>query len=228
MGVESSQKRKMSFQRWTHGVRFALPIVVGYVPIGFAFGVLADKAGLSHSNTMLMSLLVYAGSSQLIAIGLFEAQAPAFSIIFTTFVVNLRHLLLSAAISPFLQGWRRSEIAAFAFELTDETFAIHSLRIASDKQSKAEAFGINMTAQVGWVFGTWLGLMAGQYLSNIEPLALDYALPAMFLALIVLQIKDRIHIVVALLSGAVSVGLFLGGFNPWNVILATLLGTTWE
>jgi 4-azaleucine resistance transporter AzlC len=219
-------KDESSWRDWARGVAIAAPIVVGYLPIGFAFGVLADKAGLSHANTMLLSLLVYAGSSQLIAVGLFEAQVPALSIILTTFMVNLRHLLMSAALSPYLRGWRRSEIAAFAYQLTDETFAIHSTRFPGNERPGGEIFGINITAQVGWLVGTWLGIVAGRFVAEVEPLALDYALPAMFLALLVLQIKDREHVFVALLSGILSVVFYLFGVNQWNVVLATFLGAT--
>jgi 4-azaleucine resistance transporter AzlC len=80
--------------------RQTLPIILGYVPVGFAYGVLAQKSGLSGINTLLMSLLVYAGSAQLIAVGLFAAGAAPLAIVATTFVVNLRHLLMSAPWRP--------------------------------------------------------------------------------------------------------------------------------
>jgi 4-azaleucine resistance transporter AzlC len=199
---------------------------VGYIPIGLAFGVLAIKAGLSPANTMLLSLLVYAGSSQLIAVGLFESHTLAAAIILTTFVVNLRHLLMSAAISPYFRDWRKAEIAAFAYQLTDETFAIHSLRLAAESRPKSEVFGINMTTQVGWLFGTWLGITAGQFVGDVEALALDYTLPAMFVALLVIQIKERAHVFIAMLSGILSVTLLMKGVGQWNIILATLSGAT--
>jgi len=213
-------------QRWVQGATLALPIVVGYIPIGVAFGVLAIKAGLSPANTMFLSLIVYAGSSQLIAVGLFQAHAPAIAIILTTFVVNLRHMLMSAAISPHLKGWKKSEIASFAFQLTDETFALHSARFSAGPRSKAEIFGLNVTTQAGWLLGTWLGLTAGKFVGDAETLAMDYALPAMFLALLVLQIKDRSHGFIALLTGVLSVVFLMGGVGQWYVILATLTGAT--
>lgn len=200
--------------------------MLGYVPIGLAFGVLAQKAGISILNTLLMSLLVYAGSSQLIAVGLFASGVPAMSVILTTFVVNLRHVLLSAALSPYLKGWRKWEIAAFAYELTDESFAVHSVRFASGMPSKAEVLATNATAQVAWIFGTWLGIVVGQSITDVKPLALDYVLPAMFIALLVLQIKDRVQVGVALATGVLSVGLLLMGAGQWNVIAATLVGAT--
>jgi len=170
---------------WLRGVMRAGPIVLGYIPIGLTFGVLAQKAGLSNVNTLAMSLLVYAGSSQLIAVGLFTANASIPSIILTTFVVNLRHLLLSAALTPHLKRWRKSELAAFAYQLTDETFAVHSAQFSSDAPSKSEVFATNLTAQAGWVTGTWLGVTLGHLITDIQPFGLDYVLPAMFIALLV-------------------------------------------
>jgi 4-azaleucine resistance transporter AzlC len=173
-----------------------------------------------------MSLIVFAGSAQLIAVGLLEAGVPALSIILTTFVVNLRHLLMSAALSPHLKHWRKLELAAFAFELTDETFALHSLRFAAAPARKLDTFVINGVAQGAWVLGSWLGVVAGQLIQDVRPLALDYALPAMFIALLVMQLKDRIYLGVAILAGALSVGLQQIGFDQWNVIAATLAAAT--
>jgi 4-azaleucine resistance transporter AzlC len=173
-----------------------------------------------------MSLLVYAGSSQLIAVGLFEAGVPAVTIILTTFVVNLRHLLMSAALAPFLRRWRRAEQAAFAYELTDESFALLKTRLQTTQLPKAEFFGVNMTMQIGWLVGTWLGIVAGQLVQDVELLALDYALPAMFVALLVLQIKERTAVAVAVFSAGFSVGMVRLGLTQWNIILATLLGAT--
>ena len=81
-------------------------------------------------NTVLMSILVYAGSSQLIAVAMFGAGMGPLSIIATTFVVNLRHMLMSASLAPNLRKWSKWELAAFAYEITDESFAIHSTRFA--------------------------------------------------------------------------------------------------
>ncbi len=114
---------------WAEGLRLAFPVVVGYIPVGFAFGVLAQKFGLSTFNALAMSVLVYAGSSQYIAIGLLAASAPWLSVVFTTFVVNLRMMLMSAALSPFLHGWSKPELALFAQQLTDETFAVHATQL---------------------------------------------------------------------------------------------------
>ena len=205
------------------GAQKALPIVFGYIPIGFAYGVLAQKAGISTFNTILMSVVVFAGSSQLIAVEFFALGLSASSILLTTFIVNLRHMLMSAALSPYLRNWKKRELVAFAHELTDETFALHAARMSAGKVSKIETFAINLTAQVSWILGTALGVIIGQQISEIEPFALDYALPAMFMALLVIQVKGRKDVVVGVLSGLLSVGLLLLGFEQWHVIIATVI-----
>lgn len=209
---------------WLRGVIAASPIVLGYLPVGFAFGVLAQKAGLSALNTLLMSLIVYAGSAQLIAVGLISTGIAPISLILTTFIVNLRHMLMSAAVFPFVDQWPKRALAGFAFELTDETFALHSTRFENGRADKEEVFAINITSHVAWILGTGMGVATGRLVVNIEPLALDYVLPAMFIALLVMQTKKHTHIWAALLSGTASVGLLTLGFSQSHVIIATIIG----
>jgi len=224
--VIKNRRLEVRSKGWLRGVSRAVPIALGYVPIGFAYGVLAQKAGLSTFNTLAMSIFVYAGSSQLIAVGLFVAEVAPLSIILTTFIVNLRHMLMASALAPYLSGWRKFELAAFAYELTDETFAIHAVEFPKGEPDKANAFGVNLTAQVSWVFGSWLGVVAGSLITDVKPFALDYALPAMFIALLVMQIRGSIQIAVALATGVLAVGLLLAGMSQWYVIVATVMGAT--
>ncbi len=218
--------QRTAHRPWINGVVRTLPVMLGYVAIGFAFGVLSQKSGLAWFNTLALSIIVYAGSAQLIAVGLFAAGVAPVSIVLTTFIVNLRHLLLSAALSPYLRGWRKRELAFFAYELTDESFAVHAAQFVTGAWSKAEVFATNITAQVSWVAGTVLGIVAGGLIGDVRPLALDYALPALFIALLVLQITDRLQIAVAVLSGLLALTLVLAGVDQWNVIIATLVSAT--
>jgi 4-azaleucine resistance transporter AzlC len=204
----------------------ALPVVMGYLPIGFAYGVLAINEGLTPFETIAMSVVVYAGSAQLMAVSLFQAGINPFSIIATTFVVNLRHLLFSASLAPYLERWQKCQVAAFCYELTDESFGVHSLRFERGESAAPQALAINLTCQLAWVAGTVLGVVAGGLITDVKPYALDYALPAMFIALLILQIKNKLHLVVALTGGLLSMLLWLGHMTQWNVILATLLAAT--
>ncbi len=211
---------------WLSGVMRAAPIVLGYLPVGFAFGVLARKAGLSEFNTVMMSVLVYAGAAQLISVSLFAAGLSPITIIITTFIVNLRHLVMASALAPYLKRWTKAELAAFSYQMTDETFAVHCTSLPSGSPTKAEVYATNITAQSAWVAGTALGVIAGELIADARPLALDYALPAMFIALLVMQIKNRRQIMVAIIAGLMSVLLLQLGMKHWNIIVATIIAAT--
>lgn len=109
-------------------MKAATPVVMGYIPIAIAFGILASQVGLGIAEAAAMSVFVFAGSAQFIAVGMIGAGNSIGAIVVTTFLVNLRHLLMSAALSPHLRGLSHKELAWFGFQLTDETFALHSTR----------------------------------------------------------------------------------------------------
>lgn len=225
-----SQARLKSFGR---GVRLAIPIVLGYLPVGFTFGVLAQKAGLSTLESGLMCLLVFAGSGQLIGVNLILAGLSPFNIITTTFVVNARHLLMSAALVPFLGRWSKKKQALFCAEMTDETFALNIARFAEHTGGRRglevdgpEAVGINVTSHCAWIMGGVLGAMFGGLITDLKPYGLDFALAGMFVALLVPHFKIPRHLAAAILSALLSVVLYLGGVEQWNVLIATVTAAT--
>lgn len=208
------------------GIRRALPIVLGYVPIGFAYGVLAGKSGISAANTLIMSLIVFAGSAQFIAVGLFASGTGPAAVILTTFVVNLRHFLMAASLAPYLSGWKKKYLAFFAFELTDETFALHSTATKELNSCPLEAISLNVTAQASWVLGTVLGIVASNLIGDVKPLGLDYALSAMFIGLLVSQCTSPVRVVTAVFSGGLATALYLAGWHQFHIIVATVAGAT--
>ena len=201
----------------------ALPVVLGYLPIGFAFGVLAVSAGISPFNAVLMSLIVFAGSAQLMAVGFITQGVGPWTLIAATFIINLRHLLMSASLSPHMQKWRGAQVAGFAFELTDETFGVHSLRFEQGQTAPGSALRINMVCHLSWVVGSLLGVLAGGLIEDVRLFGLDYALPAMFIALLVMQIRGSLYLWVALGAGVLSMFIWGAGLTRWNVILAAVI-----
>lgn len=224
--AHSSQYRESQLALLRKGILQAIPIVLGYLPIGFAFGVLAHGAGISVFNVLWMSLLVFAGSAQFIAVGMIESISPPLTVIITTFIVNLRHFLMSASISPYLARWGKGRRALFGFQLTDETFALHSAQFFEEVPPAAQIFSANATAHLSWVLGSILGALAGGLVTNTEKIGLDYALPAMFIALLLAQLRSRYEVMVAVISGAVAAGLYWLGYQRWYVIIATLIAAT--
>lgn len=188
------------------GMKAALPIVLGYVPIGLAFGALARQIGLSLWQIGLMSALVYAGSSQFIAVSLLGVGASLLTIVVTTFLVNLRHLLMSSALSPHLPGLSGRFLALLAFGVTDETFALNITRLRSESLTRHDILGVHLTSQSSWFLGSLLGGVVG---TLIPPgsFGVDFALPAMFICLIVLQVRHRLDVGVVVLAGGLALGL---------------------
>lgn len=217
------------------GMKKAIPIVMGYVPVSFAFGVLASEIGMSPMDALLMGALFLAGSGQLIAVSMLGNGDSFSAIVVTTTVVNLRHLLKSAAMIPGLRYWPRWRKALFAFELTDETFAVHADRFshmsnASELLTKkfyiAETFGINTTSHLAWISGGFLGATFGNLLGDLKTYGLDYALPGMFVALLAPRLFHKPELVVSIVAGVSSVLFVLLGLDAWNLILATIIGAT--
>lgn len=214
------------------GIGKAIPIVLGYIPIGIAYGVLARGAGLDLPVVMAMSVLVFAGASQFIAAGMFGAAASGWSIIITTLLVNLRHLLFSSSLAPRMARFSTRTLALIGTGITDETFAVASAEPAEPPHHPWFYYGLNLTAYAGWNLGSFLGAVLGPLLQRVADLPLDFALAAMFIYLLVAQVASRVLAVTAVLAGILSVFFAAGLHTKWNVVLAALVAATigagWE
>ena len=210
------------------GMIRAVPIVLGYLPIGLAFGVLASTAGLSIYSALAMSVFVFAGSSQLISVGMIDTGAGVAAITMTVFLVNLRHMLMSAYLAPHLGSLKTWQQALFSYEITDESFAVHSAYFRRQGvPPAAQLFAVNVSAHLAWVIGTLLGAWLGVYLTfDIDAYGVDYALPAMFIALLVMQIETARHVAIAVLAAAVGLFLYLAGMSQLYIIMATVIAAT--
>ncbi|MDW7738822.1 MAG: AzlC family ABC transporter permease [Bacillota bacterium] len=219
-GVKGEQRNQALI-----GMIRAVPIMLGYLPIGFAFGVLAVTNGLSIYSAVAMSVFVFAGSSQLISVGMIGAGAGIAAITMTVFLVNLRHMLMSAYLAPYLKLFSPLQLALFSYEVTDESFAVHSAYFrCGGIPPAAQLFALNVSAQLSWVIGTLLGAWIGGRLSfDIATYGIDYALPAMFIALLVMQIDGLRRAYIALLSAAIGLTLYLAGMSQLYIIVATVV-----
>ncbi|KAF6581376.1 AzlC family ABC transporter permease [Paenibacillus sp. EKM212P] len=174
-----------------HGVKDCIPTLLGYVCIGFAAGIVGASSGVSTMEIAFMSALVYAGASQFIMCSMLAASNPPSVIILTTFIVNARHLLLSASLAPYFSKyslWKNIGIGAL---LTDESFGVASDKLAKGGQvSDRWMNGLNITAYLAWIASCVAGGVLGNWISRPEAFGLDFALPAMFLALLISQLQS--------------------------------------
>lgn len=205
------------------GIKRAAPIVFGYIPVGFALGVMAADIGLNPLEMGLMSAFVYAGSAQFIAVDMLGSAANAIAIIVTTFLVNLRHLLFSASLAPHFQGIKQKLITFISFFITDESFAVSITDAEQGPLSHTYYLGLYITAYLSWIFSTVLGTKLGSFIPDTKALGFDFALPGMFLVLLCMQLKNTRYVLVSLISGLLSILFIYLIPGNWNVILATVI-----
>ncbi len=202
--------------------------MLGYLPIGLAFGVLASTAGLSIYSAVAMSVFVFAGSAQLISVGMIDTGAGVAAITMTVFLVNLRHMLMSAYLAPHLGRLATWQQVLFSYEITDESFAVHSAYFRRQgTPPAAELFAVNVFAHLAWITGTLLGAWLGVYLTfDIDAYGVDYALPAMFIALLLMQIENTRLVIIAILAATLGLIFYLAGMNQLYIIFATVIAAT--
>ena len=213
------------------GVKDCVPTLLGYLSIGFAAGVVEKTAGLSITEIALISLLLYAGSGQFIAAGMVAAAHPVSAIVFTIFFVNSRHLLLSAALAPYFQNQTTNQNIITGALLTDETFGVAMTHALNKKQLNYNwMLGLNITAYLNWVLANIAGGFFGQWIGSPEKYGLDFALPAMFIGLLILQITSQKKYIVNILVAVSAIGsVIVSSFiipGSAGVIIATIVAST--
>ncbi len=207
------------------GLRAAWPICLGYVPIGLAFGVLAQKAGLEPLAVGLMSALVFAGSSQFIAVAMMGTGSGIAAIVATTFAINLRHLLMSSALSVFLRGVHRRWLTLFAYGVTDESFALNLARFRDGNWDWQRALTVNHVTNAVWVTSTVAGALGGA-LIPAHAFGIDYALMGMFLCLLVYQLRGRLYVLTAVIAGVVAVAISIMAPGNSYIVAASVIAAT--
>lgn len=203
------------------GIKAALPIVLGYLPVGMAYGVLARAAGLSTLETAGMSIFVFAGASQFIAVSMLGAGAAAFPIIITTFIVNSRHVLMTSALARYFKGLPLKKVIPLSGQVTDESFAVAMADSSLVVGRPNYLMALQMTAYSSWVGGSIIGALFGSIIDSAS-YGIPFAMTALFICLLVMQIRNRVHIVVAFVAGVLALGLQGMLPNNLHIIIAAI------
>ncbi len=206
-----------------NGFILTLPILLVYVAMGLSFGFLAIDNGISPLNAILMSLLIYAGTVQLVGIQLIAIEASIFSILLTTFIINSRFFVMSSSIGRFLNKFKLYQRFLYACQLTDATFAIHTVRFSQFNPPKLELFTTNIFGHVVWVISTTVGVYLGGRDYNFDSLGIDFAMPAMFIGLLLPLVLTKIHLLICVIAGTLTVILYLIGFSYWTTLTSTVI-----
>lgn len=209
-------------EQMIRGMKTGISIAVGYIPIAITFGLLSKSAGVPNAISMMMSLLVYAGASQFVAVNLLALHMGYWEIIFTTFILNFRHFLMSASISQRIEkGLSKPWMALLAFGITDETFAVASMQ-KEQQLNPWFLLGLNLIAFSAWNVGTWAGVFLGTALPDSVQSSMGIALYAMFIGLLVPAVREKKPILhIAMLA------VLLHGILHWTPGL-TVISTGWK
>ena len=206
------------------GTKAEVPLLIGVFPFGLIYGALALDAGLTPTAAQAMSSIVFAGSSQFVASQLLREATPGFVIVLTIAVVNLRHMLYSASLAPYVAALSPRWKVLLSYLLTDEAYAPTILRYERTGITPyAHWFwlGAGLALWVTWQISTALGILLGAAIP--ESWSLDFALPLTFIAMIVPALRNRPAIATALSAGAVAV-LAIPLPYQLGLILAALVG----
>lgn len=222
-------ENKTPLQKFKEGLLISLPLYIGYFPTAIAFGILARNTSISFRDTSLFSMIVYAGASQFMALEMINLGLSNINIIIATFLLNLRHMVMSASLSLDLEGIDKKSLPIIGFGITDESFSVLSFN--KDKISLPFILGVN-SAYISWVGGTMVGYLVGQILPVALQTSLGIGLYAMFAGLIFPEIKKSRKIVsISIISIVVYSILFYSKILPsgWDIIIgiisSSLLGT---
>jgi 4-azaleucine resistance transporter AzlC len=206
------------------GLQSGISIAIGYSPIALTFGLLSKTTGLSLAETMLMSLIVYAGASQYIALNLISLGTGAFEIILTTFIVNIRHFLLSASLNEMCEEERTGKKMIYSFGITDETFSVAAT--SGGKVSTGYLFGLNLIAYLSWGINSGVGYVIGANLPQTLQESMSVALYAMFIGLLVPSLKKSVKVIMLAVLAAIFNTIFTIGewlSTGWAIVASTLL-----
>jgi len=208
------------------GARAEIPLLIGVFPFGMIYGALALNAGLSASAAQSMSSIVFAGSAQFITTELVHQLTPGPVIVLTIAVVNLRHMLYSASLAPYLASLSTRWKVLLGYLLTDEAYAptaIHYEKEGVTPWGHWFLLGAGLALWTNWQISTGLGIFLGTAIP--ESWSLDFALPLTFIAMVVPVLKNRPAIAAAISAGAVALVAYSLPYKL-GLILAALVGIT--
>jgi 4-azaleucine resistance transporter AzlC len=206
------------------GARAEIPLLIGVIPFGLIYGALAVNAGLSNAEAQLMSSIVFAGSAQFITAQLVHEAAPGLVIVLTIAIVNLRHMLYSASMAPYIASLPARWKAVLSYLLTDEAYAptiLHYEKHGVTPYAHWFWLGAGCTLWTFWQTSTAVGIFLGAAIP--ESWSLDFALPLTFIAMLVPVLRARPAIAAALSAGVVALFAFSLPYKL-GLIVAALVG----
>lgn len=211
--------------RWLEVLGVSMPLCLSYIPIGLACGVLLHAAGFNFIMILIVSIVVFSGGAQFILASLLTINAPLSSIFLTLFFLELRYALLGSSLSKYIKSELQHFIWLFAVSMNDENYAINYLKFATDKKwTPKDALMVEHYSLISWSVANMVGGLIGSAISiNLE--VVDFALTALFLYMIVMQVQSHLTLLISILSAVLAVVFMVLTKSIIGVIIATLIAS---
>ena len=211
-------------QSYLYGMKKAIPVLIGFLPVAVTYAIMATHAGLSAAETVGMSAAVFAGASQIMAAQMLAGGAGYLPIILSTLVLNLRHIIMSTCVFRRMKSKNPLIRLVCGFGVTDETFALYT----TEEDERHDAFfmlGLITVSYSSWVLGALLGVFASDLLPESLSKSFGIALYALFLGLLVPGVKKSLRLM-AVVGITVLLNCLLVTFldSSWAMICSTLIG----
>ncbi len=206
------------------GMTEVAPVLVAAVPIGLLWGTLAAGKGLTAFEAALMSLLVFAGAAQFVALEVWQDPVPVLLLTMTAFIVNTRHILMSASLSRHIEAIPRRFHPLVAFLLVDESWALSEKRAVNGSVTLPYFLGLTLPMLLSWTLSTGIGAMLGRSLGDPAAFGLDFAFSALFIAILMGFWKGPVTAAVLAVSGVVAAVVKLSIPGAWYIVAGGIAG----
>ncbi|USS85811.1 AzlC family ABC transporter permease [Fructilactobacillus myrtifloralis] len=210
---------------WRKNFRTSFPLDISYIPIGIACGILLHAAGFNTFNTILVSLLVFSGGAQFLIASMLTINSPLLTIVLMLFFLELRYALLGSSLSKYLRGQNTWFLLLFAGSMNDENYAVNYLKFSTDKHfTQRDALQIEHWSLLFWTVSNLIGSLVGTAIT-IDLTVVHFALTALFLFMIVMQIKSFLKIIIAGLAAVLAIFFLVTTKSTLGLVFATLVAS---
>jgi 4-azaleucine resistance transporter AzlC len=217
------QRSPGRYQRLRRGLKATAPLALGVAPFGVAFGAVADGV-MAGWQAMLMSVTVFSGTAQFVCASMLAQGAAAVPIVLTGVLINMRLLLMSAALTPHIKGIRPSLYPLLAHLLTDESFAVSIAEFETRSSDPWFYVGSGLAIWGVWQPATLVGLLFGAAIP--QGVGLEFALPASLIVLLFLLLRDRLQVATAAGAALLAIALRPLVSDTWIAMVSTLAAAT--
>lgn len=202
-----TKQSKAKNQNWKQGILDSLPMGISFIVFGSIFGVIAIQIGLSPFESILMSLVSFAGSAQLSVLSMIAENSNISAMVLTTLLINARHLLYGLSLSPYFSKFDWKFTNFIAYFLSDALYALSLSHCKQLRPQKSYMIGAGIFLYMSWGLGTLIGTVSSTLLPKFNHLGLEFSITAIFLIMAFTEINSFLKVVTFLITGLIVISL---------------------